>query len=272
MAKSNRKQFKSGNYSACEKVTGSQNVTNAGVLGKRGPRRISKGLRQRNPKNIIRNPHGLIDPEEYYEIRGIIKESGSKYMIDWADSPEGRSFKPTRELKCNVTEAAVRDWKVRKSILSRVLTVRILRGYRNHQSRLTPHGQTALAGIRHLVSLHHPDQMSFDQSGSRLPTPAVARPTSFPARANLPIQVSQPQPMELAFNAARRHGYPRCKARVPVGSIKSRDHPIKGTFAFLDPVDTSLPGECARLVMTGRALAARTPTLPSYYAATASQV
>jgi hypothetical protein len=78
--------------------------------------------------------------------------------------------------------------------------------------------------------------------------------------------------MEPAFNAARRHGYLKCKARVPVGSIRSRYHPIQGTFASLDPVDTSLPGECARLVMTGRTHAARTPTLPPYYAATVSRV
>ena len=78
--------------------------------------------------------------------------------------------------------------------------------------------------------------------------------------------------MEPAFNAARRHGYLKCKARVPVGSIRSRDHPIQGAFASLDPVDTSLPGEYARLVITGRTHAARTPTLLPYYATTASQV
>lgn len=86
------------------------------------------------------------------------------------------------------------------------------------------------------------------------------------------IHARQSQPMEPAFNAARRHGYPRCKTQVPVGSIRSRDHPVQGTFAFLNPVDTSLPGECVRLVMAGLTHAARPPTLPPYYAATASRV
>jgi hypothetical protein len=43
-------------------------------------------------------------------------------------------------------------------------------------------------------------------------------------------------------------------------------------FAFLNPVDTSLLGECTRLVMIGRTYAAHTPTLLPYYAATASRM
>ena len=78
--------------------------------------------------------------------------------------------------------------------------------------------------------------------------------------------------MEPAFSAARRHGYLKCKARVPISSIRSRYHPIQGTLASLDPVDTLLPGEYARLVITGPTHVARTPTLPPYYAATASRV
>jgi hypothetical protein len=107
------------------------------------------------------------------------------------------------------------------------------------------------------------------------------QPTAYAYGGTIDILSSKSQPtnpgkstltIEPVFNTARRHSYPRCKTQVPVGSIRSRDHLIQGTFAFLNPVDTSLPGECARLVITGRTYAVRTPTLPSYYAATASRV
>ena len=124
----------------------------------------------------------------------------------------------------------------------------------------------------HQVSLPHPDQTSFDRVAADCLRLRWHERNLHQQRIDLLIQADRSQPMEPAFNAARRHGYPRCKAQVPVGSIRSRYHPILGTFASLHPVDTSLPGECERLVMTGRAHAARTPTLPSYYAATASQV
>lgn len=136
----------------------------------------------------------------------------------------------------------------------------------------TPHGQTALAGIPP-SGFTPTSRLDIVRSiGSRLPTPAVARTNIFSSKEPQRILARQSQPMEPAFIAARRHGYPRCKTRVPVGSIRSRDHPIQGTFAFLNPVDTSLPGECARLVMAGLTHAARKPTLPTYYAATASRV
>lgn len=83
----------------------------------------------------------------------------------------------------------------------------------------TPHGQTALAGI--LPSGFTPSSRSdvARSSGSRLPTPAVAQPTSFPAKASPLIQASQPQPMEPAFNAARRHGCPGVRPSLP--SVRS---------------------------------------------------
>lgn len=91
----------------------------------------------------------------------------------------------------------------------------------------TPYGQTALAGISPSGFTPTSGSSVVRSIGSRLPTPAVARPTPSPAEAGLPIQVSLSQPMEPAFNAARRHGYPRCKTRVPVGSIGSRYHPFR---------------------------------------------
>lgn len=92
----------------------------------------------------------------------------------------------------------------------------------------TPHGQTALAGI--LPSGFTPSSGSdvVRSIGSRLPTPAVARTNIYSSKEPQRIHARQSQPMEPAFNAARRHGHPRCKTRVPVGSIRSRDHPIQG--------------------------------------------
>jgi hypothetical protein len=137
----------------------------------------------------------------------------------------------------------------------------------------TPHGQTELASIPpSSFTSPTPTRIRPSIVDSRLPTPVRHDETSELAKTTQPLVTEPSQPMELAFNSARRHGYPRCKIWVPVGSIRSRDHPIEGTFASLDPVDTSLPGECARLVLTGRTHAARAPTLPPYYAATASQV
>jgi hypothetical protein len=49
---------------------------------RRGPRAVSKDPHQRNVKKVIRHPHSLVDPEEYYEIRGIIEESELKYKLD----------------------------------------------------------------------------------------------------------------------------------------------------------------------------------------------
>jgi len=83
----------------------------------------------------------------------------------------------------------------------------------------TPHGQTALAGIP--PSGFTPSSRSdvVRSIGSRLPTPAVARPTSPLAKTCLLIQVSQSQPMEPAFSAARRHGCPGVRPSLP--SVRS---------------------------------------------------
>jgi hypothetical protein len=91
-----------------------------------------------------------------------------------------------------------------------------------------PYGQTVLAGIlpsgftpssriRHRSIEMAADCLRLRWHDQRL----------FLARANPPLQVDQPQPIEPAFNTARRHGYPRCKTRVPAGSIRSRYHPFQ---------------------------------------------
>jgi hypothetical protein len=137
----------------------------------------------------------------------------------------------------------------------------------------TPHGQAALAGILPSgFTSPTPTRIRPSIVDSRLPTPVRHDETSKSTKTTQPLVTKPSQPMEPAYDSARRHGYSRCKTRVPVGSIRSRDHPIQGRFASLDPVDTSLPGKCVCLAMTGRTHAARTPTLPPYYTTTSSQV
>jgi hypothetical protein len=114
MAKSNSRRQKSGKAIAGGRVTGTKKVTRAGALGKGDLRGDIRNPRQRKPSKAIRHPHGLVDPEEYHEIRGIIGESKLKYEIDWADSSKGRKYKPTWEPKSNVTEAAILNWERRK--------------------------------------------------------------------------------------------------------------------------------------------------------------
>jgi hypothetical protein len=114
MAKSNNRRQKSGKAIAGGRVTGTRKVTRAGALGKENLREDLETPRQRKLSKAVRHPHGLIDPEEYHEIRGIIGESKLKYKIDWADSSKGRKYKPTWEPKSNVTEAAILNWERRK--------------------------------------------------------------------------------------------------------------------------------------------------------------
>jgi hypothetical protein len=114
MAKSNSGRQKSGKTIAGGRVTGTKKVTRAGALGKGDLREDIKNPRRRKLSKAIRHPHGLIDPEEYHEIRGIIGESKLKYEIDWADSSKGRKYKLTWEPKSNVTEAAILNWERRK--------------------------------------------------------------------------------------------------------------------------------------------------------------
>jgi hypothetical protein len=114
MAKSNLGRQKSGQVIAGGRVTANRKVTRAGARAKGDRRGVLKNPRQCNLRRTIRHPHGIVDPEEYHEIRGIIEESELKYKIEWADSPEGRVYEPTWEPKSNVTEAAIRDWEGRK--------------------------------------------------------------------------------------------------------------------------------------------------------------
>jgi hypothetical protein len=114
MAKSNLGRQKSGQVIAGGRVTANGKVTRAGALAKGDRKRVSKNPRQCNLRRTIRHPHGMVDPEEYHEIRAIIDENELKYKIDWADSLEGRAYEPTWEPKSNVTEAAIRDWEGRK--------------------------------------------------------------------------------------------------------------------------------------------------------------
>jgi hypothetical protein len=114
MAKSNSRRQKSGKAIAGGRVTGTGKVTRVGALGKEDLREDLETPRQRKLSKTIRHPHGLVDPEEYHEIRGIIGESKLKYKIDWADSSKGRKYKPTWEPKSNVTEAAILNWERRK--------------------------------------------------------------------------------------------------------------------------------------------------------------
>jgi hypothetical protein len=95
MAKSNSRRQKSGKAIAGGRVTGTGKVTRVGALEKRDSREDMENSRQRKLSKTIRHPHGLVDPEEYHEIRGIIGESKLKYKIDWADSSKGRKYKPT---------------------------------------------------------------------------------------------------------------------------------------------------------------------------------
>jgi hypothetical protein len=57
-------------------------VTQAGALGKGDLRENLETPRQRKLSKAVRYPYGLVDPEEYHEIRGIIGESKLKYKID----------------------------------------------------------------------------------------------------------------------------------------------------------------------------------------------
>jgi len=114
MAKSNSRRQKSGKAIAGGRVTGTGKVTRAGALAKGDLREDLETPRRRKLSKAVRHPHGLVDPEEYHEIRGIIGESKLKYKIDWADSSKGRKYKPTWEPKSNVTEAAILNWGRRK--------------------------------------------------------------------------------------------------------------------------------------------------------------
>jgi hypothetical protein len=110
MAESNSRRQKSGKAIAGGRVTGIGKATR----GKGDLREDLETLRQRKLSKAIRHPHGLVDLEEYHEIRGIIRESKLKYKIDWADSSKGRKYKPTWEPKSNVTGAAILNWERRK--------------------------------------------------------------------------------------------------------------------------------------------------------------
>ena len=82
MAKSNSRRQKSGKAIAGGRVTGNGKVTRVGALGKGDLREDLETPHQRKLSKTIRHPHGLVDPEEYHEIRGIIRESKLKYKID----------------------------------------------------------------------------------------------------------------------------------------------------------------------------------------------
>jgi hypothetical protein len=78
-------------------------------------KKIAKITRKRSSKWIVEHPHGHIDLDEFYKIRGIMRETRDKYEIDWADGPDGKQYEPTWEPKANVTELAIREWEAQKA-------------------------------------------------------------------------------------------------------------------------------------------------------------
>jgi hypothetical protein len=95
MAKSGSRQQKSRKAITDGRVTRTWKVIRARALKKGDSREDLENPRRRKLSKTIRHPHGLVDPEEYHKIRGIIGESKLKYKIDWADSSKGRRYKPT---------------------------------------------------------------------------------------------------------------------------------------------------------------------------------
>lgn len=124
----------------------------------------------------------------------------------------------------------------------------------------------------HQVSLPRPDQTSFDRSAANCLRLRWHEQTSTPAKSLSESTRDNPNRWNLLSTPPGDTVIPGVRPEFPSVRSEAETTQSRATFASLDPVDTSLPGECARLVMTGRTHAARTPTLPSYYAATASRV
>ena len=82
MAKSNSLRQKSGKAIAGGRVTRAGKVTRARALGKGDLTEDLETPRQHKLSKAVRHPHGLVDPEEYHEIRGIIGESKLRYKLD----------------------------------------------------------------------------------------------------------------------------------------------------------------------------------------------
>lgn len=72
----------------------------------------SKSSKKRQKSNAA---HETYDPEQLWEIRDIIDENKTKYLIDWKDNPiTGESYKPTWEPKAHANREAIADWERRK--------------------------------------------------------------------------------------------------------------------------------------------------------------
>jgi hypothetical protein len=152
MAKSNLGSPKPGQVGAGGRVTANGKVTRAGALAKDERRGVLNNPRQYNLRRTIRHPRGIVDPEEYHEIRGIIEESKLRYKIDWADSLRagytGRlgSSNPTlKGLRFEIGKAE----SPRRKYMS---IVGILCGHYNHQPRqtcqITTHQAAPISCIR----------------------------------------------------------------------------------------------------------------------------
>lgn len=51
------------------------------------------------------------ETEKYYEARGILQESPTQYLIDWApDSDTGEEYDPSWEPKENANQLLIADW------------------------------------------------------------------------------------------------------------------------------------------------------------------
>ncbi|KAK4964247.1 hypothetical protein LTR66_012394 [Elasticomyces elasticus] len=64
------------------------------------------------PTPQSQHPHGLFDSQEFFQIRRILKENKTQYLIDWEDNYEtGEKYDPTWEPKANANEAAIAEWE-----------------------------------------------------------------------------------------------------------------------------------------------------------------
>lgn len=63
----------------------------------------------------IDHPHGEIDSQREYKVRGILQEKKKTYLIDWEDDEvTGESYPPTWEPKANANQLAIDEWESRK--------------------------------------------------------------------------------------------------------------------------------------------------------------
>lgn len=89
--------------------------------------------RRKGDSPSAHHKHGDFDPDREYQIKSILDETKTHYLISWEDDEaSGETFADTWEPKENANREAVQDWRKQKGKKKSMIACFFVIRARNH--------------------------------------------------------------------------------------------------------------------------------------------